>query len=124
MSHDVHVIKTTDGYELIGKVVKMRNDEVIRVMDPLEIRYRTNSSGGPAAVLVPYNTFGNDNFVDIFRNALVCVYRTTDEYAKTYDESVKSIEDQLKKKTDSGVIESIEKLKAVLGVVSSNSTFH
>lgn len=123
MSHDVHVIKTTDGYELIGKVVKMRNDEIIRVMDPLEIRYRP-TVGGPTAVLVPYNVFGKENFVDLFRAALVCIYKTTDEYAKTYDESVKSIEEQLKKKVDGSVVETIEKLKAVLGVVSSNSTFH
>lgn len=125
MSHDVHVIKMTDGFEIIGKIVKMRNDEIIRVSEPLEIKYRATTLGGPTAVLVPYNTFGEDKFVDIFRTALVCIYKTTNEYAKTYDESLKSIEDQLKKKDEnSAAAETLEKLKESLNILSSNNTFH
>lgn len=122
MNTDVCVIKTSDGYELIGRVVKMRNDEVIRVMDPLEIRYRATPTGGTAAVLVPYNSFASENFVDLFRNALVCIYKTTDEYAKTYEESLKSIEEQLKSKEET--IEVAEKLKTALGIINGNVTKH
>ena len=122
MNTDVCVIKTTDGYELIGRIIKMRNDEVIRVMDPLEIRYRATTTGGTAAVLVPYNSFASENFVDLFRSALVCIYKTTDEYARTYEESLKSIEEQLKGKEES--VDVGEKLKAALGVIPGNVTKH
>lgn len=125
MSHDIHVVKTSDGYELIGKIVKMRNDEIIRVMEPLEIRYRASTVGGPTAVLVPYSPFGKEKFVDIFRSALVCIYKTTDEYAKTYDDSLKSIEEQLKSRdVDASASETLEKLKETLNILSSNNTFH
>lgn len=125
MSHEIHVVKTSDGYELIGKIVKMRNDEVIRVMEPLEIRYRASTTSGPTAVLVPYNPFGKEKFVDIFRSCIVCIYKTTDEYAKTYDDSLKSIEEQLKSRdVDASASETLEKLKEALNVLSSNNTFH
>lgn len=123
MSHDVHIVKTSDGYELIGKLMKMRNDEVIRVIDPLEIRYRTALTGGTTAVLVPYNSFGKENFVDIFRTSLVCIYKTTDEYAKTYDESVKSIEEQIKSRSES-VADVADKLKDAAGPITGNTTKH
>jgi hypothetical protein len=124
MNEDVCVVKTSDGYELIGRVVKMRNDEVVRVMNPLEIRYRANALGMSTAVLVPYNSFGKEDFVDLFRTALVCIYKTTDDYAKTYDESLKSIEEQLKGKSRSTTVEVSEKLKAAIEVLTANNTVH
>lgn len=125
MNNEVYIVKTTDGYELIGVIVKLRNDEVIRVMDPLEIRYRVSPvTGGSVAVLVPYNAFGIDRFVDIFRSSLVCIYRTTDEYAKTYVESLKSIEEQLKNKGDSTTTEVTEKLKTAVDTPAANNTVH
>lgn len=125
MSNDVHVVKTTDGLEIIGRIAKMRNDEVVRVVDPLEIRYRISPvTGGSVAVLVPYNSFGSENFVDVFRTALVCIYRTTDEYAKTYNESLKTIADQVKNKEEVSLSEVSEKIKTALDTLTANNTVH
>lgn len=128
MNESVHIVKTTDGFEIIGRLVKMRNDEVIRVVEPLEVRYRVSPvTGGSVAVLVPYNPFGSENFVDLFRSALVCIYRTTDEYAKTYDESLKSIAEQIKTRDDTvskGTTETSEKIKVALENLMSNNTVH
>lgn len=126
MNEDVHIFKTTDGYEIIGRLVKVRNDEVIRVQEPLEIRYRVSpATGASVAVLVPYVVFGTDNYIDLFRTALVCIYRTTDEYAKTYDESLKSINEQLKSsKIETPKTKSEDKVKAAIEVILANNTVH
>lgn len=129
MNEDVHVIKTTDGFEIIGRLVKMRNDEVVRVQEPLEIRYRVSPvTGGSMAVLVPYNAFGSENFVDLFRTALVCIYKTTDEYAKTYVESLKTIAEQAKnnkiEQAETTKSESTDKMRAVVEALFANNTVH
>ena len=133
MNLGVYVIKTLDGYELVGKIdTDKRPGDVVRITDPLEIRYRESPLAGTTAVLVKYNYFGSENFIDVFAAAVVCIYKASDEYAKTYEESVKSIQEQTSnnnsgietKRKDTYSESALESLRAALGVITSNNTLH
>ena len=129
------VFKTSDGYELMGDIDvpnnrKIEDYEFYNVRNPLEIRYRESGYGSAQAVLVKYDYFGQNDAVVLFRHSIVSMYPASDDYAKTYVESIKSIKEQTKAnkeapKVDRATEEKVsEVLATALKMISSNNTFH
>lgn len=131
---NVYVVKVVDGTEIIGKIEdeRRRAVDIVRIHEPLEIRYRESPLGGATAVLVKYNYFGSEASIDVFTSAVICVYRASDEYSRTYEESLKTIAEQVgaKKKTgfegkkSSEMREAVEELIESLISTDGKGTIH
>lgn len=94
-----YVMKTNDNVMLVGKLDEQASDESYIVLhDPLEIKYRNALDGGVTAVFMKYNYFSEVDFVAINRYTVITVYPLASNYVKVYEESAKSINEEIKNK--------------------------
>lgn len=95
----VYVIKTVEGAEIVGRIDPDKiSENQVTMMNPLEVRYKTDPDGYTSAVLSKYNYFGATNAVMFNKTSIITVYECAKEYEALYERSIISIEREVQKR--------------------------